>query len=257
MKQPRNNFLRAIRKQQKQIGLWVALSNNYAAEVVADSGFDWVLIDAEHSPTSMPSLLGQLQALAAGSSTVLVRPAWNDPVLVKGLLDLGVQGLLFPMIQSVEEAERAVAATRYPPRGIRGVAGVTRATKFGRIPDYPQTVEQETAVFVQLETISAVENAEAIAAVEGVDGVFFGPADIAADMGLLGQPMSKDVWGLIRPVARLLAAKGVPVGTLVLDSNFACELLQGEFSFVAGGSDVALLARGADKLLAQMRAAVI
>lgn len=250
-----NPFTTALKAHEKQIGLWISLANNFSAEVVAPSGYDWALIDMEHSPNDYFSVLGQLQAFAASESTAIVRVEWNDAVAVKRLLDLGAPGLLFPMIQSVEEAKRAVSATRYPPHGIRGVSGATRATKFGRVSDYTARIEAETAVLLQLETRAAVEQAEAIADVSGVSGIFFGPADIAADIGKLGKPMDPDVWALIKPAAQKLIAKGMPVGTLVLDPVFAAELLNEGFTFVACGTDASILARGADALLAQVRGA--
>lgn len=256
MEFPANPFSRALRAGDRQIGLWISLSSHYAAEVVAPAGFDWALIDMEHSPNDYFSVLGQLQAFAASGTTAIVRAEWNDTVAIKRLLDLGVPGLLLPMIQTVEEAERAVAATRYPPRGVRGVAGSTRANRFGRVKDYVSRVEEETALLLQLETRAAVERAEEIAAVDGVNGIFFGPADIAADLGFVGQPMHDQVWSLIRPVAKALIDKGVPVGTLVQDPAFAAGLLNDGFTFVACGADTAILARGSDALLAQVRDAL-
>lgn len=256
MKLRENTFLQAIRAGRQQIGLWISLSHAYAAEAVAPAGYDWALLDMEHSPNELASLLGQLQAFAATETTAIVRPDWNDAVKVKRLLDLGVPGLLFPMVQSVEEAQAAVAACRYPPRGIRGVAGTTRANGFGRITDYFAQVEQQTAILIQLETVQAVENALAFADVDGIDGIFFGPADIGADMGHVGQPMHPDVWALVRPAARALMSRGMPVGTLVSDPAFAAELLNDGFSFVACGSDAGLLAKGADNLLGQVRSAL-
>ncbi len=253
MQMESNPFKRALAEGRSQIGLWVTLSSNFVAEVISPAGYDWVLLDMEHSPNDYATILGQLQAFSGTGTTPIVRVEWNDPVAVKRVLDLGAPGLLFPMIQSVEEAERAVAATRYPPRGIRGVAGSTRATRFGRLGDYVDRVEDETSVLLQLETRAAVEQAEAIADVDGVDGVFFGPADIAADLGCLGKPMDPAVWDLIRPAAKRLIAKGVPVGTLVLDADFASELINDGFAFVAVGVDSAILARGADALLAQVK----
>jgi 4-hydroxy-2-oxoheptanedioate aldolase len=207
----------------------------------------------EHTPNDINTVLGQLQAFAPSGSTAIVRPAWNDAVLVKRLLDLGASGLLFPMIQSVEEAERAVASTRYPPRGIRGVSGTTRANAFGKVSDYFDRIEDETTVLIQLETRAAIEQAEAIASVDGINGVFFGPADIAADIGMLGQPMCDAVWELIMPAARRLMSQGVPVGTLVFDGERAAQLLDEGFTFVACGSDLSLLAKGADALLASVK----
>lgn len=248
-----NPFTRALANGEKQIGLWISLCSNFAAEVVSTAGYDWALIDMEHSANDYFSVLSQLQVFAASPTTALVRVEWNDAVAVKRLLDLGAPGLLFPMIQSVEEAKAAVAATRYPPRGIRGVSGATRATAFGRVTDYVARIEEETTILLQLETRAAVEQAEAISAVEGVTGIFFGPADIAADMGKVGKPMDPGVWALIKPAAQRLIANGVPVGTLVNDSNFAAELLNEGFSFVANATDTALLARAADAALAQTK----
>ena len=248
-----NPFTRALTAGDKQIGLWLSLSSPFAAEVTAPAGFDWALIDMEHTPGDYFSTLGQLQALAATGTTAIVRPEWNDPVMVKRLLDLGAPGLLFPMIQTVEEAKAAVASTRYPPNGQRGVSGQTRANKFGRVTDYLQRIEEETAVLLQLESAAAIARAEDIAAVDGVSGIFFGPADIAADIGKLGKPMDPAVWDLIRPAARKLIARGMPVGTLVLDPDFAAQLLTEGFTFVACGIDTALLARASDNLLAQVK----
>ncbi|MGY3439802.1 MULTISPECIES: HpcH/HpaI aldolase family protein [unclassified Marinovum] len=248
-----NPFTQALRAHQRQIGLWITLCSNFAAEVVAPAGYDWALIDMEHSHNDYASVLGQLQAFAGYDTVPIVRVEWNDAVAVKRLLDLGAPGLLFPMIQTVEEARAAVAATRYPPHGIRGVSGSTRATKFGRVADYTARVEDETAVLLQIETGAALARAEEIAAVDGVTGVFFGPADIAADIGMLGQPTAREVWDQIRPVARRLIEKGVPVGTLVSDPALASALLHEGFTFVACGTDTGLLARGSDALLADVR----
>lgn len=253
MKVRENTFLKAIRAGQQQVGLWISLSDAYAAEAVAPAGYDWALLDMEHSPNELASLLGQLQAFEATGTTAIVRPDWNDTVKVKRLMDLGVPGLLFPMVENLEEAKSAVAACRYPPRGNRGVAGTTRANKFGRVTDYFAEVENQTAILIQLETQQAVENAVAYTEVDGVDGIFFGPADIGADMGILGNPMHPDIWNFIRPAARKLMERGMPVGTLVSDPAFAAELLNDGFSFVACGSDAGLLAKGADNLLATVK----
>ncbi len=253
MKHPNNLFAHALSAGQPQIGLWLSLCSDIGAEVVADSGFDWALIDMEHAPNDLISVLSQLQVFASRRTTALVRPEWNDPVLVKRLLDLGVPGLIFPMIQSVQEAEQAVAATRYPPLGIRGVTGISRATAFGRKTDYFARAEDETTVIVQLETRQAVERACDIAAVQGVDGVFFGPSDIAADIGQLGKPTCDEVWDLILPTAKALAGQGVAVGTLALDADFAAKLLNTGFRFVACGMDTALLARASDELLGSVK----
>lgn len=253
MKLKPNAFTAALGRGDKQIGLWITLCSNFVADVTAPAGYDWALVDMEHSPNDYQSVLGQLQAYAASDTTAIVRVEWNDTVAVKRLLDLGAPGILFPMIQSVEEAEQAIAATRYPPRGVRGVAGATRATKFGRITDYVARVEDETTVLLQLETRAAVEQAEAIATVDGVNGIFFGPGDIAADIGKVGKPMDPEVWALIKPAAQKLIARGIPVGTLVLDPAFASELLNEGFTFVACGTDASLLAKASDHLLATVK----
>ena len=249
----RNAFLRAIRNGEPQIGLWISLSNNYAADVVATAGYDWALLDMEHSPNEVGIVLGQMQAFSAVDTTTIARPMWNDPVLVKRLMDVGAQSLLFPMIQSVEEAQLAVSATRYPPEGIRGVSATQRGNQFGRVSDYFDRVHDETCVLVQIETMHALEQVEAIAAVDGVDGVFFGPADLSADMGKLGQTSDAQLWEHISNAAKRVQAIGKPAGTLVMDAAKGARLLNDGFSFVACGSDLGLLARGADKLLADVR----
>ncbi len=256
MKLKPNPFTAGLKSGSKQIGLWVSLCNNFAAETVAPAGYDWALLDMEHAPNDLQIVLGQLQTFEANSTTAIVRPPWNDAVIVKRLLDLGAPALLFPMIQSVEEAEKAVGSTRYPPRGIRGVSGATRANAFGRVTDYFDRIEDETAVILQVETVSAIEQAVEIGSVDGVSGIFFGPADIGADMGILGKPNDPAIWEVIRPAAKKLMAAGIPVGTLVFDPVFATELLNDGFSFVACGSDASLLTKGADALLAQVKSGI-
>lgn len=248
-----NTFLKGLRAGEAQIGLWCSLGGTYATEVIAGVGYDWILVDMEHAPNDLLSVTAQLQVFAGFQSTPIVRPDWNDKVKVKRLLDMGAPGLLFPMVQSVEEAEAAVAACRYPPRGVRGFAGLTRASSFGRDKDYFTRAEDETAILVQAESLSAVEACVELGQVDGVDGVFFGPADIAADMGLLGQATHPEVWALIRSAAKRLQAAGIPAGTLVSDAGFARELLDDGFLFVACGLDVGLLSRGATELLATVK----
>ncbi len=249
-----NPFLAEIRAGNAQIGIWLSMATAQSAEIVAHSGYDWALIDMEHATTELSDVKDQLRVLEGFSTTALVRPDWNDPVKVKRLLDMGAPGLLFPMVNTPEEAEAAVAATRYPPRGIRGVGGTNRATAYGRDKSYFSEVEKQTAVLVQVETLKGLDNLEAIAAVDGVDGVFFGPADIAADMGHLGQSMHDEVWARILPAAMRLMGKKVPVGTLVADAAFARRLLGAGFTFVACGSDTGLLAQAADQRLADLKA---
>ncbi|MEY1557304.1 HpcH/HpaI aldolase/citrate lyase family protein [Yoonia sp. R2331] len=253
MKMPTNAFKAALKAKKKQVGLWVSTASPMIAEIVAGAGYDWLCVDMEHSPGDVMTAMTQLQAIAPHTSAI-VRPPWNDTVVVKRLLDIGAPGLLFPMVQTVTEAEAAVAATRYPPEGVRGVAGAMRGSQWGRYSDYGARVADETVVILQVETLSAMAIADQIAAVNGVDGVFFGPADIAADMGMLGQPLHADVWAKIMPVAQKLMNQGVPVGTLVTDPALATELLNKGFTFVAVATDTGLLAKAADGLLAQVKA---
>ena len=252
MKMPINSFKAALKAGEKQIGLWVSLSSNYAAEVVASAGFDWLCVDTEHAPGDHMTVLGQLQAIAPHTSCI-VRPPWNDTVMIKRMLDMGAPGLLLPMVQNADEARAAVSAVRYPPAGVRGVAGGIRGNQFGRYTDYNDRVDDETVVIVQIESQAAMALSEEIGAVDGVDGVFFGPADISADMGLMGQTMHKDVWSAIRASAKPLMERGVPVGTLVLDPAFGAQLLDEGFTFVAVGTDLSLLARATDNLLGDMK----
>src|SRR5436189_3968558 len=167
MEMPVNTFKRAIREARPQIGLWCSSCSNLTAEVVAGAGFDWILVDTEHAPNELPAVLSQLQAIVDGTAQPVVRPAWNDTVLIKRLLDIGVQNLLVPYVQTAEEARAAVAATRYPPQGIRGVAVTHRANRYGRVKDYFQRIGDEICVMVQIETHVALRNLEGIAAVEG------------------------------------------------------------------------------------------
>jgi 4-hydroxy-2-oxoheptanedioate aldolase len=247
-----NTFKDAISRNHAQIGIWNSLCSVIAADILGTAGFDWVLIDMEHSPNDMMSVLGQLQAYEVGGTAPVVRPPWNDPVAIKRILDLGVFSLLIPMVQTAEEARAAVSATRYSPAGIRGVSLSQRGNRYGRIGDYMQRVEAEICVLVQIETRAALDRIEEIASVEGVDGVFFGPADLSADMGLIGQPTHADVTAAIAEGARKVAAIGKPTGTLIGDLKFVEHWLKSGFSFVACGSDIALLARGAENLRAQV-----
>ena len=249
---PKNTFKAAIARREQQVGIWSSFCSNVVADVLGTAGYDWALIDMEHSPNDLMSVLGQLQAYEVGGTTAIVRPPWNEPVIVKQLLELGALTLLFPMVQNAAEAKAAVAATRYAPRGIRGVSAVTRTSRYGRVKNYFQRVEEEICVLVQVETRTALANVEEIAAVEGVDGVFFGPADLSADMGLIGQPGHDDVSALIQKGHEAVQAAGKPSGILVGDPVQAIRWLKAGFSFVACGSDLALLARGAEALRARV-----
>lgn len=248
MKLEENKFKRAIRAGRPQIGIWSALCSNIVADILSTTAFDWALIDMEHSPNDLRSVLSQLQAYRNGTVTPVVRPPWNEPLCVKRLLDLGATSLLFPMVQNAEEANAAVRACRYPPRGIRGVSLSHRANRYGDVTDYVERGEEELAILVQIETQSALAKIDDIAGVEGVDGVFFGPADLSADMGLLGQPSHQKVTETIRGGAARVRAAGKPTGILVGDAGLAAAWLREGITFVACGTDLNLLAKGARQL---------
>lgn len=250
---PRNTFKHALAAGQPQIGLWLSLSSNYSAEVCAGAGFDWLLLDTEHSPNEIDMVLSQLQAIAPYPSHPVVRVAWNDAVIVKRTLDVGAQTLLFPFVQNAEEAAQAVAATRYPPRGVRGVAGTTRATRFGRVKDYAKRAHEETCVLVQVETQEAVDAIEAIAKVDGVDGIFIGPADYHASLGYPGETANPAVLPKIEDAIRRIRAAGKAPGILTPDEKLARRYLELGALFVAVGADVGLLARGSEALAAKFK----
>ncbi|MET3794716.1 HpcH/HpaI aldolase family protein [Aquamicrobium terrae] len=246
---PDNSFKAALSRGELQLGLWSSLCSNIAAEVVAYSGFDWILVDTEHSPNEPPAVLGQLQAMQAGTAAPIVRPAWNDPVLIKRLLDIGATGILVPFVQNAEEAARAVAACRYPPTGIRGITASGRASRYGRINGYLEKAGSEICVLVQIETAAALEQLEAIAQVDGVDGIFIGPSDLSASLGYIGKPGHPEVQAAIRSAAERLAALGKPGGILTSSEAEARRYIEWGFRFVAVGTDLGLLARGADTLV--------
>jgi 4-hydroxy-2-oxoheptanedioate aldolase len=242
----RNAFKQALREGKLQIGLWSSLCSNIAAELISESGFDWILLDTEHSPNEIPDLLSQLHAVQRGTATPIVRPSWNDTVMVKRILDIGAQALLFPYVQSPEEARRAVAATRYPPQGVRGVTVVGRASRYGRVPGYLTKANDEICVLVQVETRSALDQIEAIANVEGVDGVFVGPSDLAASLGHLGNPQAPDVQKAIEDAGRRLKAIGKPAGILTGVDEEIRRYIGWGYQFVAVGADIVLLRNAAD-----------
>lgn len=245
---PRNGFKAALGERRRQIGLWCTLGSAYALEAVAGAGFDWLLIDGEHSPNDVLTVMPQLQVLAAYDVAPVVRPAWNDAVLIKRYLDIGAQTLLLPYVQSAEEARAAVAATRYPPEGLRGVSALTRATQFGRVQDYGRRAAGEICVLVQVETQTALQRIEEISAVEGVDGVFIGPGDLAASMGLIGKLGDERVTAAVLDAIARIKAAGKPAGVLTSDRKFARSCMEAGANFVAVGVDAGLLARGSDEL---------
>jgi 4-hydroxy-2-oxoheptanedioate aldolase len=250
---PPNNFKAAIAAGQPQIGLWSSLCSNIATEIIAGSGFDWIVLDTEHAPNEVPGLLSQLQAMATSPTEPVVRVAWNDSVIIKRVLDIGARSLLIPFVQNAEEARLAVAATRYPPRGIRGVSVGPRANRYGRVAGYHHVAHESVCLLVQIETRSACAQIEAIAAVEGVDGIFIGPSDLAADLGHLANPRHPEVQSAIADACKRIRAAGKPVGMLTGDPEEACNYLAAGFTFVAMGSDAGVLANATAKLAAMGR----
>jgi 4-hydroxy-2-oxoheptanedioate aldolase len=246
-----NRFKQALKARQPQIGLWVGLADPYATEALATTGFDWLLIDAEHGPNDLRTVLAQLQAVAAHPTHPIVRPPVGDVALIKQYLEIGAQTLLIPMVDSAEQAARMVAATRYPPRGIRGVgSALARSSRWNQIGDYLHTADAQMCVLLQVETQKGVANLAAIAATEGVDGVFFGPADLSASMGLIGQPGHPQVQQAVLDGIKLVRAAGKAPGVLSADPTLARLYLDAGALFVAVGVDTTLLTRACRELAA-------
>jgi 4-hydroxy-2-oxoheptanedioate aldolase len=230
-------------------GVWVCTGSALVAEICAGGGLDWLLIDMEHCPNGLESVLAQLQAVAAYPTTPLVRVPSSDAVVIKQVLDLGAQNLLVPMISSADEARTVVEAVRYPPRGRRGVgSALARSARWNRVDGYLTQADDHVALFVQIETAAGVDASAEIAAVDGVDGVFIGPSDLAASMGLLGQQTHPQVTGaVLRAFAGVLAA-GKPVGVNAFDPAVAATYVDAGASFILVSADVALLAHGTEAL---------
>jgi 4-hydroxy-2-oxoheptanedioate aldolase len=234
------------------VGMWVCSGSPLVAELCAGAGLDWLLIDAEHSPNGLESVLAQLQAVRGYPVHAVVRPPVNDTVLIKQYLDLGVQNLLVPMVNSVEEAEAAVAATRYPPHGVRGVgSALARASRWNRIPDYLARAAETVSLTVQIESEAAVAAVEEILAVDGVDGIFLGPSDLAASMGVLGQQEHAEVRAAVEHCLAAAKAAGKPAGVNAFNPATARSYLAAGAEFVLVGADVAILARGSEALAAE------
>ena len=251
---PRNLFKKALQEKRPQIGLWVGLADAYAAEALAGTGFDWLLVDGEHAPNDIRSTLSQLQAIAPYPVNPVVRPVIGETALIKQYLDIGAQSVLIPMVETAEQAARMVAATRYPPQGIRGVGSLlARASRWNQIDGYETNANDEMCVLVQVENQAGMDNLAAITAVDGVDGVFFGPADLSASMGLLGQPSHPDVRKVIADAIRQVRAAGKAPGVLTSDPEVIQEYLDAGALFVAVGVDTSLLVNAARTLAARYK----
>ena len=233
-----NKFRQDLIAGKKLIGCWSSLGSHITTEVLGVAGFDWLLLDAEHSPNDVLSLIPQLMALKDSVSAPVVRPQWNDTVQIKRLLDAGFHNFLVPFVQSAEEARAAVAATRYPPQGVRGLSVSQRNNHYGTVKDYFKIVNDNIAVMVQIETMVAVNAIEEICAVEGVDGVFIGPGDLSTTMGHMGNPLHPDVQAAMQKVLAGARKFGKPVGILAPAEADARRYLEMGITFVAVGSDL-------------------
>lgn len=242
---PKNAFKAAILEGRRQIGLWCAIRDPAVIEMLAGCGFDWITIDCEHAPNDVPGVLGMLQAMAPYPVSPIVRPTCLDVAEIKRLLDIGVQTIVVPYVQNAEEARLAAAAVSYPPDGVRGVAGATRASRFGTVADYTARARDEICLIVQIETREALGSLEEIAAVPGIDAVFIGPADLAASMGYPGQLKHPDVMAAILDGMRRIRAAGKPAGFLSADQSVLEQVFEAGCTFAAVDIDMSVLRRGA------------
>lgn len=235
------------------VGTWISSCSPLVAEAIGCAGFDWGLVDMEHAPLDMMGVVQMLQGLASTKMLPVVRVPWNDAVVVKRVLDAGATTLMFPFVQNADEARRAVAATRYPPDGIRGMAGHSRATRFGTTPNYARQANQQIGVIVQIETMQAVEQIEAIGEVPGIDALFVGPADLSASMGHLGGLTHPAVLDLMARAVQRCKVIGKPIGTLGSTPEVVAQYRAIGFDYVAVSSDIGYMMRGAQAALAALR----
>jgi 4-hydroxy-2-oxoheptanedioate aldolase len=257
MQSPVNPFKQAMREQRAQIGLWVGLADHYTTEICAGAGFDWLLLDGEHSPNDLRSLLQQAQVVAGypGTHAIARVPFGHGDVgtaFVKQYLDLGIQTLLVPMVDTPQQAQGLVRAMRYPPEGVRGVGGA-RASRWGRYPNYPKEANAQVCLLVQAESRLALDNLEPIAAIDGIDGIFIGPSDLAASLGYLGNSGHPEVQRVIEDSIRRIVRSGKAAGILTPDEALARRYLELGATFVAVGIDNNLLARATAQLAAKFK----
>lgn len=251
MPAPHNKLKAALKAGKPQTGLWLSLANSYSAELLGDVGFDWLLIDGEHSPNDLQTIMQQLQVLRFSESSVLVRPPIGETWLIKQLLDAGAQSLLIPMVESGEQAQLLAKSVRYPPHGIRGVgAGSARASHFGHITDYTATADAEILLMLQIETRAGLAALDDIASTDGVDCVFIGPADLSADMGYLGQIFAPEVQSVIEDAFKRIIGHGKAAGVYMANPEYARRYLDMGVQFIALGSDASVLSQGAHQLKA-------
>ncbi len=242
MPAPTNPFKKALREGKTQFGCWVSLANPYSTEMMGTAGFDWLLIDNEHSPNDLRSTMAQLAVLGSSPSHPVVRVPIGETYIIKQMLDAGAQSILVPMVESAEQARQLVRDVTYPPKGVRGVGySLTRASRFSQITDYPHTADAEICLLVQVENRAGMANLDDILAVDGVDGVFIGPADLAADMGHMGGMLHADVQATIMDALRRIRAAGKAAGILSTHDPMTQDALDAGANFVAVGADVLLL----------------
>ena len=251
MPAPVNTLKQRLAKGETLFGCWVGLADDYVCEITASAGFDWLLIDGEHAPNDLRSMVPQLRTVEASASLPIVRPPDDDPVKIKQVLDIGAQRLLIPMVSSAEQARRVLASTRYPPEGIRGVgSALARASGFSAIPDYQQTANEQICLFVQVESVAGMEALDEILTVDGIDGVFIGPADLAADMGEPGPTTPEVKWAISGALTRIRAA-GKSAGVLTTNDTFTSDYREAGANFVGVGIDVTAYATAIRELAAR------
>lgn len=246
-----NTFKNRLLAREVQTGLWSSLASNIVTEILSYAGFDWILFDTEHAPNDISSLIPQLQAMKGSATSALVRPAWNDQVLIKRLLDIGFHNFIVPFVQNRDEAEYAVESVRYPPRGRRGVSVGARGSCYGYTKDYWHKIDEHIGLVVQVETLEAATNIESIFAVDGIDGIFIGPSDLSASMGHLANPSHPEVQEKMEEIARLCSSIGAPLGTLATGEADGRRYIEMGYQFVGLGSDSGLI-KMASRNLAQL-----
>lgn len=249
-----NHFKAALKNDAAQIGLWLALADPYSAEICAGGGFDFLVLDGEHSPLDLRTMLAQLQSIASYPVHPIIRPAVGDAVIIKQMLDIGAQTLLIPMVETVEQAQDLVSATRYPPEGVRGVgAAIARAARWGTMSGYLETANDQVCLLLQVETKKGLDNLDGIAALDGVDGVFLGAADLSASMGYLGRPDHPVVQAAMEKAVERINSHGKAAGFLATEDDMAHKFLSLGARFVAVGVDALLLSSAARRLAARFK----
>lgn len=250
MKIPQNTFKKALQEGKQQYGFWLGLCSPLSAELCGHTGYDWVLVDGEHAPNDLNTVFAQLQAIAGTPAHPIVRLAEGDTAVIKQYLDAGVQTLLVPMVETAEQARELVRAVQYPPKGVRGVGtALARAARWNMVDNYFETVDEEMCLLIQIESVTGLNNLDEILTVEGVDGVFIGPADLAASMGYLGSPAHPEVKTAVETATQKIRQAGKPVGTLATNKSIAKHYESIGMQFIALGLDTLALATVAQNTL--------